>query len=1120
MPPIPGSNRLGLGQGIPGGRAGLPPSLGGGSPPPGLPRVAPTFSAPAMPAPGLTAPARPQTQLVPEPPSKKAYSLAEAMAILDKVRAGSMEPTHAQSLLKSLGTDERQQLALMVHRRADLKGDLGISVQAQLQALNVGPAAKKLNASGGHQTQDYAGAGQGVGSHLFSDIGQTVVGALPGIALTAKAAGQDVGALAQAKKPTHLYNEILKPIGKQYAETYGHGAGGFLKSFKAHPLAPILDAAAVFSAGAGTAARLSKATTVVRAGTVKAAAEGAKHVAEVGKTDPLKIYPLKNGLYQVRDSKGKIIASRLPDEKSAIAHAQSIATGGVSKTALERVKGETLYHGGPAKLEGGKLKANADPGAMTSKDIMGGGLYTSTSKSVAKSYSLFHDGGVVHKLTVDPDTILDANKPMPPKVQKAFDKLHPDFPISTKGVPLQQLLDIHEISDELQDALSKQGYHGISYPAFTDSEDIAAAYDAAGKDPNSPEARAAIKGLEGSREHVIWNPDKAFIGGYRPGTPASRASLALKGATRGGAQGSLIDMYERARGITHEAETQQIMTEVASVLDNPNLRLTRRTIRETARDVAQDLRQTAIKDVNNPARMASEHPDFLSSKAVGTTLTAGGVALREASDLIRAGAIYLRPAYLPNNWAGNTFMNVTHQGVFAPINLGKSLVMDKYIGTRYTRAIDRSMGANAAELVTSAKGRGYVGSLTQPAAHVMGAIADQPFRRAAWLHEARKLGHTKLSDVQKLLDRAAAEGADGGPALHEVAEIGRKAQEEIVKFGHMNDIERSVLRNLVFVYSWMRGAGRYAGRFPLQHPIQTAVGQHLGQVGNDWLQKEMGGVPSFLVGAIPVGRDSKGNPILINPFSLNPLGTGLDILRAASGTAKVLSSDPTQFNKYAQSDIISLLNPLAQSYLQAREGGKPVSEQGEHSIAVKRLYDELKHPGSGSIYPTSRKEAIGHFVGGSLYPRVADQAAITRSLERENANNPLALIPHQMEQFKKTTGQDIPQEFVDAYKADLAASAQQRDFQKNYAKDHGQSGFRSLPPQNKAEAALDYLKSHKLVSGAELKSMQDSLKAMTTDEEFNSFANALWGVTGAGSVKRAWDDMIRSAKTTQLTRKR
>lgn len=554
------------------------------------------------------------------------------------------------------------------------------------------------------------------------------------------------------------------------------------------------------------------------------------------------------------------------------------------------------------------------------------------------------------------------------------------------------------------------------------------------------------------------------------------------------------------------------------MLDDPNLRLDRRSIGQVFKDVGSDLRATGTTDAARPIEMSSDHPGFISPN-LGKALTAGEITLREASDLVRAGAIYLRPAYLPNNWAGNLFMNGVHQGLYAPLNLSKSMVISKHMDPRNLAALRKSMGQNAAQVVTAGRGRGYVASLTQPVAHTLGAIADQPFRDAAMLHELRKMGYTKLSHVDGLFNRAAGIGEDSQAALHDIAVAARRGQEEIVKFGHMNDVERGVLRNLFFVYSWMRGAGRYAGRFPFAHPIQTAMFNQESHQGNDWLNKNLGGVPSFLVGAIPVGHDKDGNPILINPFSLNPLGTGLQIAQAAQGTYNVIRH-PGSFNKYASTDITSLFNPIAQSYISAREGGKPVPDSVENSIAGVKLAHDLQHPGQGGIYPMSREEAIGHFMVGSLYPRRANQQAITKSLERENSNHPLALIPEQVKTFEKLTGQKVPPEMVAAYQADLIATQQQKDFQHAYAQAHGQSGFKNLPAQNRAEAAVKYLTQHKLIPQSDLKSITDSLNQITTDSDFNDLANTLWSMTNAGTGKRAWNSMMNDAKSQQLTKKR
>jgi hypothetical protein len=634
-----------------------------------------------------------------------------------------------------------------------------------------------------------------------------------------------------------------------------------------------------------------------------------------------------------------------------------------------------------------------------------------------------------------------------------------------------------------------------------------------------PQKNGMFSVREGNNYHLSNLPSHdAAVAAAKKLQPfgANPVTAFLKG---GGDRGRLIDRYDTAKGNTHEVETQRLMSEVADVLDNPNLRVNRRTIKQVAQEVWGDLQQTFHEGKLRPAQISAGNAGFLDNRLLAHGLSKGETALRETSDLVRAGAIYLRPAYLPNNWVGNTFMNMAHQGVLAPVNLAKSLVVDKYIGKQYTAAMDKVMGQNAAEVVTAPRGRGYVASITQPVAHSMGMVADQPFRRAAFLHEARRAGYSKLSDVQKLFDRATSTGAARDQALRDIATIGRRAQEEIVKFGEMNPTERSIVRNLIFVYSWVRGASRYAARFPLQHPIQANAYQHLAQdVGNPWLAKNMGGEPFFMAGSIPVGHDKNGNPIVINPFSLNPLGTAVDVARAAVGTAKVIRH-PKSFNKFVDSDIAQLTNPLIQAYLTARGGGKPVGTQLKQTIAPLRLIHDLQHPGTGSIYPTSRIEALGHYVVGSMFPRVADQKAITASLERENRNNPIARIGMDMATLK-SANINVPPEFVAQYQQDLVKVQEMKDFQSKYAGDHGQSGFRNLPPKNKADAAIKFLVKQGRLSPSDAKSYQQQMKSITNDADLSSFANDLFNSLGIGQYKRQWDELLRQAHGQELSRAR
>jgi hypothetical protein len=256
---------------------------------------------------------------------------------------------------------------------------------------------------------------------------------------------------------------------------------------------------------------------------------------------------------------------------------------------------------------------------------------------------------------------------------------------------------------------------------------------------------------------------------------------------------------------------------------------------------------------------------------------------------------------------------------------------------------------------------------------------------------------------------------------------------------------------------------------------------------------------------------------MINPFSINPLGTGQQLVSSAASVKEILT-DPSEFNKYSQQDPVGLFNPLIQDLVGAYTGGRPPAEALKGNIAALRLKGNLEHPGRGQIYPTSRGEALGQFGLGSMFPRMTSEAGIKASLQRERADQPEQRIDDELKIFKDTYHETLPKEFVDAYRSDLKSVKRESDFQHSYANDHGSQGFSNMPAQNRAQAAIDYLTKYHLISSEDLISIRDSVNAATSDAEMNQMANTLWNLTGSGKVKQKWDELMHGAQaTSELT---
>jgi hypothetical protein len=349
--------------------------------------------------------------------------------------------------------------------------------------------------------------------------------------------------------------------------------------------------------------------------------------------------------------------------------------------------------------------------------------------------------------------------------------------------------------------------------------------------------------------------------------------------------------------------------------------------------------------------------------------------VREASDAAKAGTIYLRPtAYTANNLLGNVAFNLVHQGAFAPVNIAKSFLVSRRLGPRHKRAIDTVMGQGAT-LGVHGGGVGYVRAATGPLTRALHRVADEPFRESAFLHEARRAGYRTLADVRVLIDEA-----EKSPrAMRKLVEIGARAEEEIVKFGRLSENERALIRHLVFIWNWTKGASRYAARFPAAHPVQLGAGVQLGRMGEEHVAEAIGDVPAWMRGFIPVDVDEHGDPTLVNPLGVSPLGTGLQTALSLARTGKQLVT-----GKEAGGDTaLDLLNPLAASSIEALTGGRPVQESLRDQIALSRLGHQLEHPGEGGTFPGTRTEALGSFFGGSLFPRKGSGKFIRERAEEE-----------------------------------------------------------------------------------------------------------------------------------------
>jgi hypothetical protein len=374
-----------------------------------------------------------------------------------------------------------------------------------------------------------------------------------------------------------------------------------------------------------------------------------------------------------------------------------------------------------------------------------------------------------------------------------------------------------------------------------------------------------------------------------------------------------------------------------------------------------DRRELGKLNLPGPLVGIGQHPGF--ARVVSFT--------DELNNAERAALLFAKPAYLPTNMLGNAALSLIQQGAFAPINLTKAVRLNHELGPELASRVDAVMGEGA---VRSIGNEGHLGHRVIDATQRrFGAIVDTPFRRASFLHEARRAGYRSSEQVAQLLS---------DPQLEpELVRVARTANEAIIDYGRLGPVEQDVIRRIVFLYPWTKGATMYAKHFVEEHPTQAAL---VGQEGKQGAQRDeqLGPIPSYLDGVFPVGH--RGNmPLVLNPNSVGVLNTPAQLAETLHG---LVEKNPGEAFQFSQN-----LTPALQALQALADRGGVRRNHSAAGAVFDQLVTQLPAvttakgiitPPSTSrrkIYPRTRKDVILHYLLGGLAPSPLNQRAAERS---------------------------------------------------------------------------------------------------------------------------------------------
>jgi hypothetical protein len=241
------------------------------------------------------------------------------------------------------------------------------------------------------------------------------------------------------------------------------------------------------------------------------------------------------------------------------------------------------------------------------------------------------------------------------------------------------------------------------------------------------------------------------------------------------------------------------------------------------------------------------------------------------------------------------------------------------------------------------------------------------------VHEAAARGIKSRADLNKLFK---------DPAMRDkLYEIVIEANNDIIDYSRLGQIEQRWIRRMVFFYPWVKGSTRYAGRFVKEHPGQQAFLNHLGNFGSEYQRQVLGDLPSFAEGLVPVSDKPSAFPRVfdvagVTPFS-TPFDTGRDLARFVQGDASGLVSALTP----AAGALNTAFNGTNRLGYNPRDEGNFETALGDQykNIPLKLFIERMLADGpSGGLYQRSKRDALMNILIGGPATKTADKAKLNQ----------------------------------------------------------------------------------------------------------------------------------------------
>lgn len=357
------------------------------------------------------------------------------------------------------------------------------------------------------------------------------------------------------------------------------------------------------------------------------------------------------------------------------------------------------------------------------------------------------------------------------------------------------------------------------------------------------------------------------------------------------------------------------------------------------------------------------------------------------NDPARIAILYARLGYALN-MVGNAGMLMI-ESVFTPKYLYQAVKAHKLYGEKNMRALEALAGEGKALSFTT-DDVAIPARASRKMAEAWTALTDRKMRLANMIYWAERKGYKTEDDMTRLLF------SDDAKAMKDRIEISERANKGMVQFNNLSEFERNSLRHVIFVYPWVSRSIVWSLRQAFEHPVKTQALSDLGIVGEQYVEDVIGDkFPEWFRsgGYFPVFTDDSGNPMVVNPMSINTFASLNEMLE--------LGSSPFVETPYTTPEEI--LGPAAEIGLRAVTGrdrfgqkyeGVPLWEAGKEfalslpqGAAIRRGKLEIE-PGTAPedrpMFIPGLWNTYGPLLASGMTPRRLDLPALEARFYRDH----------------------------------------------------------------------------------------------------------------------------------------